>query len=171
MKALHDELHELVEQNAGLAWDVALRWRRSGLDVDDLAQVGMIGLMKAARGYDPERGAFSTYATYWIRASIARAAEKLLKHAGLYSLDALERDETPDDAEGPDDELISAEQSAKVWAAVDRLDAKDREVIRARYWDGASQSQVGERMGTTRTRVYQRERRAIDRLGELLAAV
>jgi RNA polymerase sigma factor (sigma-70 family) len=164
MKALCDELHELVEQNVGLAWAVVNRWRRSGLDVDDLAQAGMIGLCKAARTFDPERGAFSTYATHWIKAEIRRAAEKLLKHQGIASL----LDEPPSGRPGVDDEIADHDAMDRVWREVDRLPEKDRQVIRGRFWEGLSQSQISERMGTTRTRVYQREHRGLGRLREAL---
>lgn len=168
MGPLPEELHALVEQNQGLAWNVALRWRRSGLDVEDLAQAGMVGLLKAARGYDPERGQFSTYATWLIRATVRRAAERMLRGRRLDSLDALEVD-PPDDADGPPDDLIAGETRAAVWEAVARLPAKDREIVEARYRAGESQLRVGERLGVTRARIYQREARALGVLREALA--
>jgi RNA polymerase sigma factor (sigma-70 family) len=43
-----------------------VRW--FGMDPEDAEQTAMIGLMEAARRFDPERGyQFSTYASYWIR--------------------------------------------------------------------------------------------------------
>ena len=39
-----------------------------GVDADDAAQIGMIGLIEAARRFDPRRGVpFSAYANYWVR--------------------------------------------------------------------------------------------------------
>jgi len=50
------------------------RGRALGLELDDLVQDGNLGLIRAAEGFDPERGtAFSTYATRFIVGSIARA--------------------------------------------------------------------------------------------------
>ncbi|MDR3621564.1 MAG: sigma-70 family RNA polymerase sigma factor [Paludisphaera borealis] len=168
LKPLPDELHELVTQNVGLAWYIANRWKRSGLDVEELAQAGMIGLCKAARDYNPERGTFSTYATWWIRAAVSKAAEKLAKHQGLDRFDDAFEDETPDAAEAPDGDLIAAEIRDQIWAEVDRLPAKDRQVVEARYRDGLSQSQASERMRVTRTRIWQREQRALSRLREAM---
>jgi RNA polymerase sigma factor (sigma-70 family) len=169
MGPIDDDLHELIEQNAGLAWAVANKWRRSGLDVDDLAQHGMIGLMKAAEGFNPERGQFSTHGTWWARSVIGRAAEKLLRHEGLASLDALEQD-PQDDAGGPFDVLDDAEQSERLWAAVDCLLARDRMVIELRFRDGFSQLRVAEFLEISRARVHQLERRGVERLREMLAA-
>ncbi|ATX66171.1 RNA polymerase factor sigma-32 [Roseinatronobacter bogoriensis] len=64
-------LHRLITAYARLAISVATRFRRYGMPLDDLIQQGNLGLMRAAEKYDPENGArFSTYAAWWIRASM-----------------------------------------------------------------------------------------------------
>ncbi len=64
-------LHELVTSYTRLVVSVASRFRNYGLPTGDLIQEGNIGLMQAADRFDPERDVrFSTYATWWIRASI-----------------------------------------------------------------------------------------------------
>ena len=50
---------------------IAARFRHFGLSMSDLIQEGHVGLLEAAARFEPERGVrFSTYATWWIRASI-----------------------------------------------------------------------------------------------------
>ncbi|ADZ68830.1 RNA polymerase factor sigma-32 [Polymorphum gilvum] len=50
---------------------VASRFRNFGLPMNDLIQEGHVGLLEAAARFEPEREVrFSTYATWWIRASI-----------------------------------------------------------------------------------------------------
>ena len=81
--------------NASMHWDraEALRWqlamsaRRiargearklacSLMAEEDLVQEGYIGLLRAARRYDPDRGIrFTTYARWWVRAQMTRALE------------------------------------------------------------------------------------------------
>ena len=64
-------MHELVMAYARIVVSAASRYRYYGLSNGDLIQEGNIGLMQAAKRFDPERGVrFSTYAAWWIRASI-----------------------------------------------------------------------------------------------------
>jgi RNA polymerase primary sigma factor len=64
----------LVEGNLRLVVRIAKRYRRSGLDVDDLVQEGNLGLMRAAEKFDYRLGCrFATYATWWIRQTIGRS--------------------------------------------------------------------------------------------------
>lgn len=65
---------ELIMNNEGLVRSVALRFRCRGIEYDDLIQIGMIGLVKAVRSFEPERGfAFSTYAVPLIVGEIKRS--------------------------------------------------------------------------------------------------
>ena len=70
----HAAREALVLHNLPLVVSVATRYRGSHLAQDDLIQEGMLGLMKAADRYDPQRGTrFATLAVWWIRQSIGRA--------------------------------------------------------------------------------------------------
>lgn len=63
----------LVRINTGLVTGVAKRFLGRGQDFDDLMQMGYIGLIRAARLFDPSRGtAFSTYAVPYIAGEIKR---------------------------------------------------------------------------------------------------
>ncbi len=54
---------ELVKLNMGLVKKIACKFTGRGTEYDDLVQIGSIGMLKAIRTYDEERGtAFSTYA-------------------------------------------------------------------------------------------------------------
>ena len=64
-------LHRLVTAYMRLAIAMAAKYRRYGASMNDLVQEANIGLLKAASKFDPDRGVrFSTYAVWWIRASI-----------------------------------------------------------------------------------------------------
>src|SRR5260370_40343878 len=69
----------LGEGHLGLGMDLGKRYAGSYqghhlLDLDDLYQEGVLGLMHAAEKFDARKGfRFSTYATYWIRWAIGQA--------------------------------------------------------------------------------------------------
>jgi len=64
-------LHRLITAYMRLAISMAAKFRRYGAPMNDLIQEASLGLMKAADKFDPDRGVrFSTYAVWWIKASI-----------------------------------------------------------------------------------------------------
>ena len=63
----------LVMENAGLVWSIVKRFAGRGTEVEDLFQIGNIGLMKAIDRFDTELGVrFSTYAVPMILGEIRR---------------------------------------------------------------------------------------------------
>lgn len=70
-----------------LRWRLAMSGRRIAhgearklagpfMDEEDLVQEGYIGLLRAAKRFDPDRGIrFSTYARWWVRAQMTRAID------------------------------------------------------------------------------------------------
>ena len=66
-----EALHRLITAYMRLAISMASKFRRYGAPMNDLIQEANLGLMKAAEKFDPDRGVrFSTYAVWWIKASI-----------------------------------------------------------------------------------------------------
>ena len=64
-------LHRLITAYMRLAISMAAKFRHYGAPMNDLIQEASLGLMKAADKFDPDRGVrFSTYAVWWIKASI-----------------------------------------------------------------------------------------------------
>lgn len=64
-------LDQLARAHMRLVMAIAARFRNYGLSAQDLVQEGHVGLLEAAARFEPERDVrFSTYATWWIRASI-----------------------------------------------------------------------------------------------------
>lgn len=64
-------LHRLITAYLRMAISMASKFRKYGAPMNDLAQEASLGLMRAAERFDPDRGVrFSTYAVWWIKASI-----------------------------------------------------------------------------------------------------
>src|ERR671910_1103890 len=66
-----DAMHRITTAHMRLVISMAMKFRHFGLSMGDLIQEGHVGLLEAAARFEPERDVrFSTYATWWIRASI-----------------------------------------------------------------------------------------------------
>lgn len=77
-------LEELVKSNLRFVVSYAKRYRNSHVLFLDLINEGNIGLIHAAKKYDPEKNVkFITYAVWWIRQSILHA---LSEQAGAFRL-------------------------------------------------------------------------------------
>ena len=64
---------ELIKENMGLVKSIAIRFIGRGQELEDLIQIGAMGLLKAVRGYDASfNTAFSTYAVPMVMGEIKR---------------------------------------------------------------------------------------------------
>jgi RNA polymerase sigma factor (sigma-70 family) len=182
----------------GLVGRVARSFLGRGLDYDDLVQEGQFGLLRAAQSYDPDRGRFSTYATWWIVRYVRQAVRdqgNLIRvpaylHPGSGSLRGskyqadvframrVSRLPADDVTDWREDDLAEADcarlASRRLSVAMARLPGRIRVVIALRYGlDGGgkrSLSEVGERLGVTKERARQLEQEGLGRLRESLAA-
>lgn len=77
-------LSELVSSHIRLVVKIASGFRGYGLPISDLIQEGNIGLLEAAKRFDPERDIrFSTYASWWILAGVQ---EFIIRNASIIRL-------------------------------------------------------------------------------------
>jgi len=66
-------MEQILQDNIGLIRSIVLRFRERGVEMEDLMQIGYIGMMKAVRSFELDRGtAFSTYAVPMIFGEIRR---------------------------------------------------------------------------------------------------
>src|ERR1700730_12587643 len=66
-----DAAHKLVTSHLRLVAKIAVGYRGYGLPISEVISEGNIGLMQAAKRFDPQKGfRFATYAMWWIKAAI-----------------------------------------------------------------------------------------------------
>ncbi len=65
---------KMIQSNLRLVINIAKRYSRLGVPMMDLIEEGNLGLIKAVKKYNPNKGyRFSTYAAWWIKQYITRA--------------------------------------------------------------------------------------------------
>lgn len=65
---------KMIQSNLRLVINIAKRYSKLGVPMMDLIEEGNLGLIKAVKKYNPNKGyRFSTYAAWWIKQYITRA--------------------------------------------------------------------------------------------------
>jgi len=221
---------ELVERHLPLVRSLARRFAGRGESLDDLEQVGAIGLLKTIDRYELEREvALSSYATpnvigeikrYFrdrssairiprglaeLSARVAGAIEGLtgelgrspslaeiahrletspeeileaLEAASARSVSSLtpttaggeaEGDADPLDRLGAEDsELERSEERAVLEPALRRLPAREREILKMRFEEGLTQTEIAERVGISQMHVSRLVRRSLEQMRDSL---
>ena len=68
-----EEMTKLIEDNSGLVWSIVRRFSGRGYEIEDLYQIGCIGLIKAIQRFDTSfEVRLSTYAVPYILGEIKR---------------------------------------------------------------------------------------------------
>ena len=179
----------LAARNLGFVTWIARDYRHCGVAFEDLVAEGYLGLLEAARRFDPERGIkFTTYAAWWIRKVILSAldAAPVVRRPPTDARRTLSLDAPlahgPDepfiarlaDRRVPDPEaaLLDEEAGRRVRAAIGSLPPLERTVLEHRFGledrPSLSLRETGLALGLCGERVRQIERRSLDRVRRAL---
>ena len=148
----------LVLHNMRLVIHIALSFPTSVLDLEDLVQEGILGLIMAARKFDPSQGTrFSTYAWYWIRQCMFRAisVNRNLIRWPCYRA----QDLVPANRDGQGDELLPGERYVK---SFDGSELEIEDSVDCSDDDRLGQIEVAEALrATMESALYPRQRRIL----------
>ena len=221
--------NELVEAHRGLAASIANDYRGRGVELDDLVQIAMLGMIKAVQRYDVDRGIpFSSFASRTVNGEIkryfrdrtwavrpprsaqerhldlrrARASLSLrlsrpptvaelageldvseddvldaVEAGAAYRATSLDARRPGDDDQSPlGDRLPGAEAPAGrvemrllVDQLLDTLPEREAEIMRLRFFEELTQSQIAERLGISQMHVSRLMRRCLVDLRATLA--
>ena len=164
----HDGLAELYDRHARPIYSLALRILQDPSDAEDVVQEVFSQAWQQAERYDPSRGAVAAWlltvgrsrAIDRLRARRARPENLMDERAVLNVVDL---------GQTPDQQILSAEQIARVRAALGELPVLQRVAIELAYYEGLTHAEIAARLeqplGTVKTRI----RLALMKLRDTLA--
>lgn len=172
----------LIERNMRLVAHIAKKYQNADEDMDDLISIGCIGLIKAVDTFEPSRGRLATYACRCIDNELLmllRSKKKISREVSLFEpigqdkegneihlVDVIEQQQT---------DIVDCMEFTANLKKMRRLlgeclSEREREIICMRYGlNGqreATQNEIGEKMGISRSYVSRIEKRALRRLRE-----
>jgi len=170
----------LIKSHLRLVVKIATRYNSREVPFEDLFSEGIVGLIRAADRFDPDRGVrFSTYARAWIRAQILRCLERSYfsaaapcNDAWLFRQEIEEEDlhQLADSGDGPENIVAVAEEREArrdlLSAALSKLSDRERFIVTNRHLTDRPSSYVelGRAIGLSQERARQIEREACRKL-------
>ena len=146
-----------------------------GIEMSDLIQAGNVGLLQAARTYEPGRGApLAGYAKFRIRGEMLDMVRRNMGRGRPPVF--VDTDESSDwesripanPDSSPQAGVLRRQRLAIIVEEVDRLPAKDRAVVRLRYSREMTLGQIGTALSVNESRACQIHQRALARLKRAL---
>ena len=184
MKLTENEC-KLIEENFPLVyWFAAMKYPNEHalitlkIDTDDLVELGIIGLCKAAQTYKPECGKFSTWFSKIAKREVlqeirrnSRGGRKVLTTSVSYDIEVNEDvgasivNLIPSGEPGPLESIISKELLSDMYRLVDSSLTKDQvETFKMWFFDNISQREISKRTGVFQSAVSRRVSRGAARL-------
>lgn len=173
---------DLVRQWDGLACSLAykewLKYRNSGIELDDLKSCGRLGLWEAALRWDSNRASFQTYAWPWVKMEIrdfvrdqlTRGMKMIVVEKAKCQLQPVARFSEGPQGRRPIEDTIEERGSEEhdrsgLWDELRPLLTEyEYVVVIARYRDEEDYGDIAERLGVSRRAVIERVHHAMRKL-------
>jgi RNA polymerase sigma-B factor len=160
---------ELIERHLPLVRALARRLCGNPEQLDDLMQVGSVGLIKAVDRFDPTRGSLAAYATPTIVGEILRHLRdtgqpvhipRSDREAGV-TVRAVPLDDAHGTAEpGPGEERVLIERGLRA------LPRRQRRIVHLHYFGNLSQRRIAAELGLSQVHVSRLLRDSLGRMRE-----
>jgi RNA polymerase sigma factor (sigma-70 family) len=159
---LNPEQQKLIDDN--LEWLGKLvtkeRWRFPGLDRDEMFQEAYFGLRKAAKYFNPARGAFGNYCYTVVLNQLRRFQGKERKHRLLHYSNAGCCSPVIDESHVQ----LLTDYNLDLDETLKKIHVRDRPIIELRFRDGLTVSKIADVLGVNECVVHQRIKMALRRV-------
>ena len=167
----------IIQANTRLAMSIVKKFVTPHQSFDDLLSDGLLTLMQAVEKFDYDRGfRFSTYAYRSIARNAYRAVSSARKEEARFTRDAEEWafEQVDDHSSSTTTERVWSNLRELTASMLDKLDRRERFIIRSRYALGAHRKvrtfqSLADKLGVSKERVRQLEQRAVSKLRTMAA--
>ncbi|MBR1539995.1 MAG: sigma-70 family RNA polymerase sigma factor [Clostridia bacterium] len=175
-----ENLEEMVKQNNGLIWSVVKKFSGSHYDLEDLYQIGSIGLIKAIRRFNPDYGyQLSTFAVPYIWGEIKKfirddgmiKISRNIKKDCKITIESINeifmengKEEKVERIIGKIDEQNKLIDKITLDAMVENLSLRDKRIIKMRYFKEKTQEQVAKALGISQVQVCRIEKKILNEM-------
>lgn len=175
---------KLIHHNLRLVAHIVKKYYAGSLEQDDLISIGTIGLIKAVKSFDNSKCArFATYAARCIENEVLmtlRAGKKTQNNVSIQEPIECDKDgnsltinDVVSDNSFIDEDYESKEEREKLYAVVAELCGRERQIIILRYGlsniKPLTQQEVADILKISRSYVSRIEKKALERLHEMLS--
>ena len=174
----------LIERNLRLVVYIAKRFENTGINIEDLISIGTVGLIKAVNTFCADKNIkLATYASRCIENEILMYIRKSSGRMGEISIDEplnvdwdgnelLLSDVLGSEEDSAAEDIMKREEIATIHGAVDRLEAREKQIIILRYGlDGKeemTQKDVADHLGISQSYISRLEKKIISKLRDEL---
>ena len=164
----------LIEHNLRLVAHIVKKYEGTGYDTEDLISIGSVGLVKAIKTYNPNKGTrLATYAARCIENEILMYFRSAKKNRAEISLhegnEVVLIDILGSEPDAVIEQVSRHIEQGSLWEKLSSLTSRERKIITARYGllNGKclTQHQIADVLGISRSYVSRIEKRALEKLG------
>ncbi|KAF7144083.1 hypothetical protein RHSIM_Rhsim05G0005800 [Rhododendron simsii] len=141
---------KIIRSFLWLVGSIAKIYHRPGRNLGELIWAGCQGIIRTTKKFDPRKGRFSTYATWWIKFEIRKSVRD------QSSSSRLPEEEDPLDDCSPEEAVRRRDLKRELEKELDKLTPKEKQVVKGRFGmdnEGSMTLQaIGDIMDLTRER-------------------
>jgi RNA polymerase sigma factor (sigma-70 family) len=158
---------ELYRRNINLIYTVMRRMRVRAEDWDEVFSACSFALLRAIDGWDPTKGALSTYAYQWITSAIQDFYEKQTK-TFAFSYNASIKEGEEDTYEIFLSTEDTSQEKVDLEALLSKLPKQEREIIQLKFFHNYREKEIADILGLPFSFVASAIKRALARLRKLV---
>lgn len=175
-----ENMEILITKNMGLIWGIVKKFIGKGYETEDLYQIACMGFIKAIKRFDTSyQVKLSTYAVPYILGEIKKfirddgiiKISRSIKELGFkVFMESINEESNERKIFSDQDEQTMIIEKITIEELIEDLDARDKEIIKLRFYKEKTQKEVGEILGISQVQVSRIEKRILSDFKEKLKA-